>query len=163
MNRDLNYEYTEVKGGGIKCKNYIICETLLPKDWFDMKSCYLCTDCIITFGSYNNSGKGILEVSNNLECPICLEVTECISQPRCNHYACISCFKRCYYGDEIEEPIFPYPDIENEYYDDTENIKWVNDYPLIQIYNEECDKWEIENTKKYENEKNLRICPICRK
>ena len=78
---------------------------------------------------------------------------------------CISCFKRCYYGDENIEgkPIFPYPDIEDEYDDDTENIKWVNDYPLIKIYNEELNKWDDEKTEKYENEKNLRICSICRK
>ena len=52
---------------------------------------------------------------------------------------------------------------EDEYDDDTENIKWVNDYPLIKIYNEEFNKWDDEKTEKYENEKNLRICSLCRK
>jgi hypothetical protein len=52
-------------------------------------------------GEYKNVGKGILEMSNNLKCPICLEIKEYISQPICNHSLCISCFKRCYYGDEI--------------------------------------------------------------
>jgi hypothetical protein len=60
-------------------------------------------------------------------------------------------------------PIFPYPDIEDEYDDDPENVKWANDYPLIKIYYEELDKWENEKTEKYENEKNLRNCSICRK
>ena len=50
MNRDFDYEnnniaydwqYTEVDGGGIKCKNYIICETVLPKWWYECKGCYL--------------------------------------------------------------------------------------------------------------------------
>ena len=179
MNRDFDYEnsnigyddqYTEEDGGGIKCKNHVVCEAVLPKWWFDCKASYLCTNCDMMFGTwesgeYEHTGKGILEMSNNLECPICLEIKECISQPRCNHSLCISCFKRCYYGDEnIEgEPIFPYPDIENEYDDDTENIKWANDYPLIKIYYEEWDKWDNEKTEKYENEKNLRICSICRK
>jgi hypothetical protein len=168
MERDFDYEnnnigydwqYTEEDGGGIKCKNYIICEEVLPKWWFDCKGCYLCTNCHMMFGTWES------EMSNNLECPICLEIKECISQPRCNHSLCIGCFKRCYYGDKNidREPIFPYPDIEDEYYDDIENIKWVNDYPLIKIYNEEWNKWDDENTKKYENEKNLRICSICRK
>jgi hypothetical protein len=104
-------------------------------------------------------------MSNNLECPICLEIKECISQPRCNHSLCISCFKRCYYRDNnIDgQPVFPYPDIEGEYYDDAENIKWVDDYPLIKIYNEEWNKWDDIKTEKYENETYLRICSICRK
>ena len=120
-----------------------------------------------TWGSGENKhiGKGILKISNNLECPICLEIKECISQPRCNHSLCISCFKRCYYGDENNEgePIFPYPDIEDEYYDGTKDINWDNDYPLIKLYNEEWNKWDDEKTEKYKNEENLRICPLCRK
>ena len=114
MERDFDYEnnnigydcqYTEEDGGGIKCKNYIICEAVLPKWWFDCNRGYLCINCDVMFGTwgsgeYKHIGKGILEMSNNLECPICLEIKECISQPRCNHSVCISCFKRCYYGDE---------------------------------------------------------------
>lgn len=40
-----------------------------------------------------------------------------VSQPNCEHTLCINCFKRCYYGEN--EPTFPYPDIEDEYYDDS--------------------------------------------
>ena len=182
MNRDFdyennnigyNYQYTEEDGGGIKCKNYIICETVLPKCWFGYVGRYLCDGCDTMFGTWSsggikNVGKGILETTNNLECPICLEIKECISQPRCNHSSCISCFKRCYYGDENNEgrPIFPYPDIEDEYWDDVrdeKNIKWYIDYPLIKIFYEEYDNWDNEKNAKYENEKNLRICPVCRK
>lgn len=167
--RDLHYEQSSIgydcqyPEGGIKCKNYIICKAVLPNWWFDCKRCYLCTNCDAMFGTWRG-GKGILEVTHNLECPICLEIKECISQPKCNHSICISCFKRCYYGDENLDgkPIFPYPDIEDEYYDDTENIKW-DDYPYIKIYNEEWNKWDDEKNEKYDNEENLRICPICRK
>lgn len=180
INRDLNYEknnigfdyqYTEKDGGGIKCKNYELCESVLPKWWFECKGNYLCENCHMMFGTWGSgekahTGKGILEISNNIiNCPICLEGKKCISQPRCNHYVCISCFKRCYYGDSDSygEPIFPYPDIEDEYYDDQENIKWMKNYPLIKIYNEEWNKWDDEKSKKYANEHNLRVCPICRK
>jgi len=124
------------------------------------------------FGTWNNEtisgigkGKGILKISDlEYECPICLENKICISQPRCDHYVCIDCFKRCYYGDEDTdgEPLFPYPDIEDEYYDDQENSKW-DEYPLIKIHNEEWNNWDDNKNEKYENEENLRNCPICRK
>ena len=173
MSRDFDYEnsnvaydyqYTEEDGGGIKCKNYIICEAVLPKWWFECKGNYLCTNCHMMFGTWgdNHVGKGHLEIIDNLECPICAEVKECISQPNCDHSVCISCFKRCYYGDEEGEPTFPYPDIEDEYYDDTENIKWEN-YPLIKMYDEEWYKWDDAKNKKYNQEEYLRKCPICRK
>jgi hypothetical protein len=166
MNRDFDsensnigydFQYTKEDGGGIKCKNYVICECVLPKWWFDFKGNYLCNNCDMLFGT--------LKTTNNVECPICLETTECISQPGCNHSLCISCFKRCYYGDQNIEgkPIFPYPDIEEEYYEDTENIKWENDYPLIKMYSEEDMNWEDAKQTKYENEKNLRSCCLCRK
>ena len=44
-----------------------------------------------------------------------------------------------------------------------ENIKWNNDYPLIKIYNEKFNKWEDNRIEKYENEKYLRNCSLCRK
>ena len=176
--RDFDYEknniaydwkYTEIYGGGIKCKNYIICNSLLPKWWFNSKGNYLCGNCNMMFGTwkseeYEQFGKGILEISSNLKCPICLEIKDAISQPRCNHSLCISCFKRCYYGDENleDEPIFPYPEIENEYYNDINNIKWEN-YPLIKMYNEEWYKWNDVKRENYEQEEYLRRCPICRK
>lgn len=166
MNRDFDYEnsnigydaqYTEEDGEGIKCKNYIVCEIVMPKWWFDCKGCYLCMGCLI-------DGFGILEVVSDSECPICLEVKECVSHPRCKHLSCISCFKRCYYGDKNRdgEPMFPYPDIEEEYFDGAENIKLEN-YPLIKLFNQEWNKWEDARLEKREQEEYLRKCPLCRK
>jgi hypothetical protein len=173
MERDFEYEnsnvgydfqYTE-EDGGIKCKNYIVCEGVLPKWWFGCKGHYLCTNCHMMFGTWGNThiGKGTLELSNNLECSICLEIKKCIYQPRCEHSVCICCFKRCYYGDENcdGDPIFPYFDIEDEYYDDQENSKWDIGYPLIKIYNEEHNKWNDKKEEKYESEYYLRKCPLC--
>jgi hypothetical protein len=159
---------TKENGGGIKCKNYEICQTVLPKWWFDCKGNYLCTNCHIMFGTWSSGkilheGKGALEISDDVDCPICLDVKRGISQPRCNQSLCIDCFKRCYYGDESGEPVFPYPDIEDEYYDDRNNITWTYDYPLIEKYHKEWNKWDDERNEKYAKEHNLRICPICRK
>ena len=58
---------------------------------------------------------------------------------------------------------FPRFDIEEEYDDDPKNPKWDTDYPLIKIYNEEHNKWEDKNSEKYDKEKYLRNCPLCRK
>lgn len=173
MKRDLEYEnnnigydwqYTEEDGGGIKCKNYELCEDVLPKWWFECKGHYLCTNCDMMFGTWKN-GKGELNFSDNIECSICLYIKRSVSQPNCEHTVCIECFKRCYYGDDDteNEPKFPYPDIEDEYYDDQDNPKWETDYPLIKTHNEEWNKWDDEKVQKYENEEYLRKCPICRK
>ncbi len=100
-----DYQYPEEVGGGIKCKNYELCEVVLPKWWFECKNNYLCTNCHMLFGTWgeSNTGKGILEINNNLECPICLENKRGISQPNCEHTLCIGCFKRCHYGKYNEE------------------------------------------------------------
>jgi hypothetical protein len=168
-NIDGNCKYTEEKDDTIKCKNYELCNSLLPEWWFECKGNYLCTDCHMMFGTWGSgenlhTGKGILEINNNIYCPICLECKKGISQPRCEHFICIDCFTRCYYGNTDEkEPIFPYPDIEDEYYDDQKNIKWENDYPLIKTFHEEWNNWDDKRMEKYDNEEYLRICPMCRK
>lgn len=169
-NNNIAYDFINNQEG-IKCKNYELCEQVLPKWWFNCKGNYLCTNCHMNFGTWKlygkeyKTGKGILEISDNIDCPICLEKKRGISQPNCDHMLCINCFKRCYYGndDTENEPPFPYPNIEDEYYEDQDNQKWETDYPLIKIYNEEWSKWDAERIQKYENEKNLRKCPLCRK
>ena len=177
--RDLEYENNigfdcqcpEEDCGGIKCKNYELCEEVLPRWWFNCKGNYLCTNCHDMFGTWSNekagiykTGKGILEISDNLECPICLENKRSITQPNCEHTLCIECFKRSYYGDDVteNEPRFPYPNIEDEYYDDQDNQKWETDYPLIKIHDEEWNKWDYEKVKKYQKETYLHNCPLCR-
>lgn len=171
-NIGFDIQYSEEDGGGIKCKNYELCEEILPKWWFECKGNYLCTNCDMMFGTWSNekanvhkTGKGVLDISDNTECPICLEKKRSISQPNCLHTLCIDCFKRCYYGgdDSENEPKFPYPDIEDDYYKDQLNPKWDTNYPLIKIYNEQWNKWDDKKNEKYDAESNLRICPICRK
>ena len=174
ITKDLNYEENNIgydsqyPEGGIKCKNYEVCDAVLPDWWWDCKGCYLCTNCDMKFGTWTtklgvgNNGKGILEFIDNYECSICIETKRCVSQPKCNHFVCIDCFKRCYYGDESGKPEFPYPEIEEEYDDDQENPKW-SEYPLITIYNEKWNAWDDNRMEKYEREKYLRCCPLCRK
>jgi hypothetical protein len=174
MNRDIEYEknntiknceYIGDDKVGIKCKNYELCDTVLPEWWYDCKGNYLCTNCHMLFGTWGTqTGKGELDKFDNKECPICLEVKRCVIQPNCNHTLCIECFKRCYFGynDEENEPIFPYSsEIEDEYYENQEDPKWDIDYPLIKIYNEEWNAWDDKNIENYDDEDYSKKCPIC--
>jgi hypothetical protein len=176
MNRDFIYEnnntvHTSVLGECVKCKNFFLCGKVLPKSSI-MKSHYLCYDCHVYFGKYQSSKNGmdgemgVLNVIKNLDCMICFETKTGISLPNCDHYVCIDCFKRCYYGDDSGEPQFPFPDIQEEFYKDnheTPNSKWLEYYTLIIEYEKE---WEMWHDKKLENcarEDFLRKCPLCRK
>ena len=175
MSRDTEYELNNIgydwqypieMGGGIKCKNYELCDAVLPKDWFEYKCNYLCTNCHMEFGTWGNlNGKGHLKMFDDIECPICLDTKRNIELPNCEHTICIDCFKRCRYGTSIDslEPSFPYPEIEDEYYDDTENEKWSNDYPLISEYNKASASWSSKRYIAYDDEKYNRKCPMCRK
>lgn len=167
MPRDINYEINNIgydeqyPEGGIKCKNYELCEGVLPDWWFDCKGHYLCTNCHMMFGTWGDqTGKGELEVRDDLECPICLNIRRSISQPNCDHFTCIPCFKRCYYGEDFEYPQFPYPEIQDEYEEDQTNPKW---YPLIQIYDRVWDAVDQKKWAQMEEEENLRRCPMCRR
>ena len=184
MEKDIEYENNNIACGhwgcdgepfkdcetgcGIKCKNYELCEQVLPKWWFKCKGNYLCRSCHMYFGHWQkrdgtfHTGKGDLEITDNLDCPICFETKKGISHPNCDHTVCIDCFKRCYWGDFSGEPIFPHPEIRNEYDVDTEDPKW-NEYPLIKKYEEDHTNWDNVKNEKDENESNLRQCPLCRK
>jgi hypothetical protein len=153
MERNLVYEknntgYNENNEFGIKCKNYELCEDTLPDWWFDCKNSYLCTNCHILFGTWGDrTGRGELIFVDDIICSICLKCKRSVSQPKCDHYACIECFKRCYYGEEMEYPQFPYPDIESEYDDDPMNPKWVIHYPLIAKYDEHWNRIDEERER----------------
>jgi hypothetical protein len=168
--RDLEYEknnagyddqYPKESGGGIKCKNYEICKTILPLGWFECENCYLCANCDMMFGQ---AGRGELKFRDDITCLMCAKCKRGVPEPNCDHFICVDCFGRCLNGDESSKPTFPYPDIEDEYYNDQSNPKWDRDYPLIKSYNDDYNKWDDEN----ENLKEflsvyLRKCPVCGK
>lgn len=177
MERDIEYEKNNIgydeqfpkeEGGGIKCKNYKLCDTILPKCWYEYKRMYLCINCHMMFGSWTGGdgikreGKGELDFFDNKECDICYNITLNVSYPNCNHSICINCFKRCFYGDYSNEPEFPYPEIEDEYDDEPDNLKW-NNYPLIEKWRIEWNKWEDIRMENLDRDDNLRNCCICRK
>ena len=52
-NNNNNNDYDTMLGNNwwYKCKNYILCEAVLPNYWFDMKRHYLCGNCVSVFGT----------------------------------------------------------------------------------------------------------------
>lgn len=146
-----------------KCPNYIFCGEELP---FIILDCHggLCLHCDMNFGTWKD-GKGKLIVFDSEECPICLDIKDCVCLPFCSHHVCVDCLKKCYEFDEDSEnePEFPYSqEIQEEYEKMKEYGKWEND-ELINKYKEECNEWECKREIAHEEKKNLRCCPICRK
>lgn len=177
MERDLEYErnniITVLGREEIKCRNYELCGESTNREYlhlYEWGKFYLCTFCHIKFNTWGSAtqvlheGRGVLNFRDNVECPICLETKRGITQPRCSHWACIDCFKRCYYGEDgNEEPVFPYPEIKDEYFDDVDNDVWEQQYPLIKTYVEQWELYEETVETRLEQEGHLQLCPLCRK
>lgn len=140
-----------------KCKNYKLCQKILPEWWSQYKSQTICTSCDILFGTWGTqTGKGVLEFIDVFECPICFETSEAVSYPNCSHFVCMDCFKRSWYGKSF--PPFPIPDIYDDYLQDPSNTKW-DAYLVITKWKDTIN--EIRENK-YQEQNYLRKCPICR-
>lgn len=149
----------------VKCPNFLVCGNDDPQCilWCHAGRCY---HCDLMFGKWcDSSNKGNLIFIDNLEeCCICLDNNKVgVSQPKCEHYICVDCFKECYFAEcDIESPPFPYDgSIEDEYDDNPDDIRWNSD-PLIILWRYYCDTEEIERNEWYNDRENLRKCPLCR-
>ena len=128
-----------------KCINFEICN----KYTFTNRPCINCNDMY-----------GVpLQFIDNHECPICMETERCVKFINCNHYVCIQDFKRMFYGNQSDEPKFPYPDLEDDYY---ENIKKYVEDPNVIKWTKEWHNWSYLEDLHYESEQYLRKCSICR-
>jgi len=137
----------------IKCNNYELCKNFLSN-----KNDSICSICI-QFNLYK------IQYYVSIKCSICLENNiNGLKQPNCNHKICTNCFKRCYFGNQNleDEPIFPYPEIEKEYFENPDDMKWIDNYPLIDKYELEWSRWYNEIDYQYEIEEYLRKCPFCK-
>lgn len=142
------------------CANARVCGTVNVPEWVAdlMHGC--CTKC--NYSTPGQAFRKVLEFSED-ECPTCFETKTCVTLPNCTHKQCVDCFKRCRYGSTpLPQPEFPYPELEDEYEDDPFAPKWKND-TLVQKYLQDLDKWDMEESKKYQEEESLRVCPLCRK
>lgn len=185
--RDLQYEQENIEydeqypEGGIKCKNYELCERVIGPDWWEYYGNYLCLNC----GSwFKKGGFGWDELEfrqSNEECIVCNEIsnTQVKFPTNCDHWFCISCSRNILFWDESRyhlsyEP-FGCPPCPNECNNPIKGRQCD-----CEDYDEILEKWRQENPeqfKEYDDAENLSMesgetvgsifssgkCPLCRK
>lgn len=147
----------------LKCPNFAVCGDRSPL-WVHQCHGGRCLHCNMNFR------KNLTFKETPEECPVCMEVSECVVLPSCTHTMCIPCFQRCYVNGppKTDEPPFPYPEREDEYYDEMDSLTTNPVYrdlyydPLVEKWNEDIERWHDRWDAKYADEENLRKCPICR-
>lgn len=137
-----------------KCHNYTLCRNTLELD----NPSPLCTCCRLLFPD------GQLTFHEHVNCPVCTEYTRGVCQPHCEHALCIGCFQHCYFNFTHHEPTFPYPEMEEEYYDDPFHQRWDTHYPFIYDYLVKWLEWDnaLEESENTRDKDFLRKCPLCR-
>ena len=138
----------------VECPNYLVCDNHCLKWTIDCHN-GKCVDCTV-------NRLGVL-IRCTVDCPVCLEKKLGVIQPRCEHCLCAECFNKCYFephvGETSEGPLFPFPDIEDDYRKDPNNDTWLPYLPFIEMYESARITWEDEEVwRKFQ----LARCPICR-
>lgn len=131
------------------CDNFKVCGSTLPIWWFDYKLKHICTLCDIRFNSPSKS----LRFKENIECPICYETCEGVSYPSCEHYVCLTCFKRAWFPPSSQHTRYKYAD----------EVDWMR-RPLLENqmeYTILIDDFDFNEENTYEGY--LKKCPICRR
>jgi hypothetical protein len=181
--RDLEYEetniaydwqYTREDGGGVKCKNYEFCASVLPKWWFECKGCYICTSC-------DMNGFGEMEfITCTDECAVCMEShsKKVVFPAGCGHSFCINCSRQILLYDEARYHLSPVPygcpscpngcknPIKGEqcYCEEYDPVQeeWKENYPA------QFKQWKDDENYSISNGENDIVfgqgqCPLCRK
>ena len=188
MVRDLQYEqlntiYDECyERNGIKCKNYELCQHILPPTAYEDGTNYLCMTCGDWF---KRGGFGWNELEfreSEEECAVCMETSNIqLNFPaNCGHSFCVSCSRNILFYDETRYHLSPIP-----YGCPSCPNGCINPEKGKQCYCEEYDEiqeeWEQEQPDKYKewnDAENISIklsetisgsvfgsakCPLCRK
>lgn len=144
------------------CRNFLVCDVLLP-EYVLNKNEGICLSCDLAFGKWTG-GHGALPQQQLDECPICYEENILgISNPRCNHFMCIECFKKCYAralaGEKPDpEPKFPYQgEVYDIYMADPHNELW-GAYDDIVEWELAYNSW----SNRQKNQLKTGRCPWCR-
>jgi hypothetical protein len=186
--RDIQYEKINIgydeqyPEGGIKCKNYELCRTVLPPDHWEQCANYLCMTCGDWF-KVGGFGWNELEFrESDEECSVCLEKSkkQLKFPTNCGHWFCISCSRNILFYDESRYHLSPVPygcplcpnncvnpikgkQCYCEEYTEIQD-KWEQDFPL------EFKKWNDSEHFSMEQGETIPgsvfgscICPLCKK
>ena len=184
--RDLQYEQSNIADydchypeGGIKCKNYELCQHNLSPDWFILYGNYLCPSC--DGGSLGFGWRELEFKESGDECVVCNETgNKQLKFPaNCGHWFCVSCSRKLLFWDEslyhLSPVVFGCPPCPN---DCINPVKGKQCYCVI--YDEILERWKQENPDKFEEYYEAEIlsifspdttgcvigsrkCPLCRK
>ena len=150
---EVKLKFTPVYNSKTKTYDLSIDNCKLPVCWY-CKFSYNDKDDIET--------NKYLSFDDSIECCICLNKDSGVSFPNCQHFTCIPCHIRCWFGSKLEEIDFPYPlEIEKLYNLDSENEIWKNDLKIVEYLKL---KSEVDGNRisQWYAESNLRKCPVCR-
>jgi hypothetical protein len=188
MKRNLEYEklntiYDECyERNGIKCKNYELCENILPPTAYDDGTNYLCMTCGDWFKICGFGWNELDFKEEEEECVVCMKISnkQLKFPANCGHWFCISCSRNILFWDEtryhLSPTLYGCPPCSNgcinpekgkqcycEEYDEIQE-KWKQEYPNkykewndaenISIELSETDSGSVFGSKK---------CPLCRK
>ena len=120
MEKDFNYEkynriaykgYQKKAELGIKCKNYDLCEGILPKDHFKRHKNYLCLYCGEWFLMKGFGWNELEFFENNENCIVCFtNHKKKVKFPtNCGHSFCIDCSREILFFDEKKYHLSPMP------------------------------------------------------
>ena len=147
----------------VKCSYNIICGNQQPQ-WILNENDDLCVYCNINGLECRTTHSEVI-IHSNKECPICLEEKDCVQYIKCDHHVCVSCYKQCFSDYVVGEPKFPYSeDVQMYYYLTSKELRhkfWKN-YPLLEQYDIDWENWHEGIQEKYDENENLRKCPLCR-
>lgn len=152
-------EYPYEDCGAVKCRNFELCGEILPSEWLDCRDDYLCDCCTKLFQRRGQSGR--LSFSTNV-CQMCGVTRRCAAHPVCGHSLCTDCFGDHYYGEcDYDEPVFPYPEIADEYWADADSEWWDLEYPALRQYHRLHKSWIRRRRQTRMQHGRKRTCPIC--
>jgi hypothetical protein len=123
-----------------QCVNYLVCYNFITSD----KT--ICDECYALFGSWRGTDEHLTITDDDIvDCPLCHNPGKkiCVKRPRCKHYLCVDCFRKLYFGYELDEPVFPFKNKETDFwfkYNNGIDEEWMTD-KSVQQYLTDTENW----------------------